>query len=189
MEKILDYLGVRGYHVIDFTKEIKCYIYNFENDKLIIAFSTNRIDDIKVINNLIPKYKHNLEELITNPNNLKDVDNKKIPLSQFLWDLYLVCFYKNGPENGENIQQKISDYERDRYVARKIIIQYETIKNIKDQYERIVFPSKYLDELNIGTKEEAVIEEQLLEKVKEINLFLNTDYTGMNNNVPSRSKY
>lgn len=173
MDKILNYLGVSDYIEFDFTEEITCYIYNFENDKLIIAFNTDKIDNIKTINNLIPKFKTKLQEFIKNPNNIMAADNKNIPLSQFLWDLYLVCFYELGPETGEKFEQKISDYERDRYVARKIIIKYREISEIKKQYEKIVFPNNYLDRLNIGKHDEDDLENNLLMRINEISVFLN----------------
>ncbi|MGH0601588.1 hypothetical protein [Bacillus mycoides] len=174
MEEILMYLGVSDYVEKKFTEEIKCYIYNFENDKLIIAFNTNKIDSIKIINNLIPKFKSSIQELIKNPINIKDVDSKNIPLSQFLWDLYLVCFYKIGPDTGEMIEQKISDYERDRYVARKIIIKYKEKKDIKEQYEKILFPNNYIDKFEFGNQDEDYIEDNLLSRINEIDTFLNS---------------
>jgi len=173
LKEILKYLGVNDYVEKNFTEEIKCYIYNFENDKLIVAFNTDKIDSIKTINNLIPKFKSSIQQLIKNPINIKEVDSKNIPLSQFLWDLYLVCFYKIGPNTGEMIEQKISDYERDRYVARKIIIKYKENKDIKDRYEKMLFPSNYLDSFNIVNHDEDYIEDNIIVRVKEIDIFLN----------------
>lgn len=172
LEKILKYLGVSDYITIKFTEEIKCYLYNFENDKLIIAFHTKDIDSIKTINSLIPKFKSKIQESIKNPINIMDVDKINIPLSQFLWDLYLVCFYQVGPDTGESKDQKIADFKRDRFVARKIIIKYTEIADIKKQYEKIVFPSNYLDKLNFENLDDDNIEAKLLTQVKEIGSFL-----------------
>lgn len=146
MKDILNYLNVKEYKTVYFTSNITCYLFNYERDKLIIAFKTNKIDEIKKVNSLIPKFKEEIQQLIKNQNNIRNADEVRLPISQFLWDLYLICFLDVSTDE-EKLDQKIMEYERDRYISRKIVLKCNDINELKVKYEQLIFPHLFLDDL------------------------------------------
>lgn len=128
--------------------EIECYIYNFNEDKLIIAFKTNDLHDVEIVTAGLLDNLKSLRENIDNDRNL-DTSIIKNNLSMFLWDLYVICFYSKGNVLSDIDMEKIYKLEKDKYLARKIVIPYygDDLSKTVDTYYKYIFPEKHLNRI------------------------------------------
>ncbi|WP_335869192.1 ABC-three component system middle component 1 [Bacillus sp. 2205SS5-2] len=91
---------------------------------------------------------------INNKNNIAFVQNEKIPMSKFLWDMYVIGIHQVDAENKAFKSESISAYERDRFIARKIVIEYEHSDELKQKFDHYVFPERILNEFTFTDVDE-----------------------------------
>lgn len=177
MKEILNILNINEYEVYTING-LRCVIYNFNDDKLLIAFKSEDLDDVNSVTSGLLDLLNEFKQNIINQDNLKHSPLTKNKLSMFLWDLYVICFYPKANLNDEELSKKYK-LERDKYLARKIIINYDDNKlaEMKNKYNTIVFPEEYLNEIKINETEikeliDSIDVEEYKKKIQEIEDFL-----------------
>ena len=147
MEELLRLLDVKDYY--QFKELNNAYVCNLNEDKILIITQIEKLDDINELINRIPSVRNKIIQRINNSKNLEFVESKKIPMSKFLWDLYIIALHKLTNTLERFPAESISRYERDRFIARKIIIQYDHEKELCKEFRRLVFPHRELDEISL----------------------------------------
>lgn len=147
MEELLRLLEVENYLLFE---ELKgAYICNLNEDKILIIIKIEQLDEINKLVNRIPSVRNKIILEINNERNLEYVEGNKIPMAKFLWDLYIIALHKVIKPESKFPSEVLSRYERDRFIARKIIIQYEYESELVDEFRRVVFPHKDLDRISL----------------------------------------
>lgn len=142
------------YDYILFEELPSCRICNLDKDKILIICLVSALDEIRDIVTKLPSIRSKIMLQMNNPKNMEHVENEKIPISKFLWDMYIVALHQYEDEASLFKPADIAKYERDRFVARKIIIQYEHIEELKEKFTRVLFPERVLDRFSIIDNQE-----------------------------------
>lgn len=107
-----------------YTVEIENNIFYFlpQNDKIFMFLLINDIGIIKRIPSILASIstQHSRLKIIKELSNSEAVED--FDIRSFLWDLYLVIIYECD-ENNIIASQIVNRIERDRFVARKLILQ------------------------------------------------------------------
>lgn len=122
-----------------------CRVCNLDKDKILIICEIEMLKDIDSVITRLPGLRKKMVENINNANNKEFVQNEKIPMSKFLWDMYVIGIHKVNSEDQVFKSSSVSEYERDRFIARKIIIQYEHVDELKQKFDQLVFPERILN--------------------------------------------
>jgi hypothetical protein len=164
MDELLKKIGLAG--IVSFRLEngADCYICNVDGDKIILLLEIDSLDTIKMVTHSIPELKELIYNATDNPHNKEAVDQERIPLAKFLWDLYVIGLHRISLERTPFDQLDISQLERDRYAARKLVIEYENDEELEGHLTRIIYPHRELDLYDdSGENEEKVIMEGLVQ--------------------------
>lgn len=164
MENLLKSLGLSN--ALTFEELPNCTICNLDNDKILIISPIEKLQDIPVIVNRLPGLRKKIMQKINNLKNVEYVQTEKIPMSKFLWDMYVVALHKIDDVAKFNAAE-IAEYERDRFVARKIIIQYEHLTELQQKFNELIFPERILNGFSMIDFEdsEAEIDYEAIEKL------------------------
>lgn len=173
MDKLIQILGLSS--SISFEELPNCIICNLDKDKILVICSVKALKDIDEVINRLPGLRKQLMEKINNENNKALVQNEKIPMSKFLWDMYVIGLHKIESVDEIFKSVNVSEYERDRFIARKIIIQYEHLEELKRKFDHFVFPERILNSFTVideDDNEESVNYESIQELIKRIDSVL-----------------
>lgn len=176
IEEVLNTLSINN--ALKFDEIPNCGIYNLEGDKILILASIKKTDELDYITNKIPNFRKKIMERMQNQKNKEEVENDKIPISKFLWDMYIIAFFKVIKGEEINITE-VSKYERDRFVARKIIIQYRDLSEIKYKFDKIIFPEYELNnfsELDQNIEGEEINYDNIRDLLKKIETITKKEY-------------
>lgn len=165
MEELFNTLKI-NYKRVKLNNNITGYLTNANKDKIIMCVEVNSIEELTTITNFIPQNIKEIAKILDQDRDKEVVDNK-IPISRFLWDMYLVGFHKIT-ETGPFDPIKVSDIQRDRFVARKIIIEYTTGEELLEEFRKTIFPHTELD--MCLEKIEKVNSEMISEIIKDVNI-------------------
>ncbi|MBW7476681.1 hypothetical protein K0T92_18340 [Paenibacillus oenotherae] len=138
-------------------------IINIRDDKLVFIVEILEINQLHDFVSLLPEAK---EKLLTVVRNQSRNAFTNVSLPAFLWDLYVVALHdinKSEPFD----ETEITMIERDRFVARKIIVEFssqeEAIKLINQQLR----PEKDLDILLAEYEQDKTWQDSLITQVYE----------------------
>ncbi|QNK88100.1 hypothetical protein H7992_23665 [Sporosarcina sp. resist] len=123
-----------------------CRICNLDKDKILIISCVEDLHEIQNIVNRLPGLRQKIMNEINNRKNIEHVQTEKIPMSKFLWDMYIVVLHKINDIDSKFESAEIAEYERDRFVARKIIIEYEHISELQKKFNELLFPERILND-------------------------------------------
>ncbi|MFJ5750217.1 hypothetical protein CN563_20865 [Bacillus sp. AFS026049] len=169
MNDLIQSLGLSN--GIYFEELPNCRICNLDKDKILIVCSITALKDIDEVINRLPGLRKKIMEKINNKNNKDFVQNEKIPMSKFLWDMYVIGLHKIESEDKAFKSASISEYERDRFIARKIIIQYEHFDELKQKFDHLIFPERILNSfttIDNDENEEPINYESIRDLIKNI---------------------
>lgn len=176
MEELLRLLEVESYQ--HFAELKGAYVCNLNEDKILIIIKIEQLDEINELVNRIPSVRNKIIREINNEKNLEYVEGNKIPMAKFLWDLYIIAMHKVINPESKFSSEILSRFERDRFIARKIIIQYEHEQELVDEFRRVVFPHKDLDRISLlGTydNEPDINYENLEEFLSNVNILVDKE--------------
>ncbi|MTV49865.1 hypothetical protein GJ688_12870 [Heliobacillus mobilis] len=122
-------------------------IASINKDRVFIILSINKPEELREISYYIPGLKKVILEKVNSKNNLELADERLIPISKILWDIYIIGVHKITSESASFNQSDISEIQRDRFVARKIIIQYNDNDELEKLLYNVICPEKKLNEL------------------------------------------
>ncbi|HDR4699677.1 hypothetical protein [Bacillus paranthracis] len=172
MKSVLGKLGIKKKVLLEGILDGKeCYLCGGYRDKIIIAFMMDDIKEIEKVVYSVPDLKNVIEKDIKEEGDKKT--EEEISLPTFLWDIYIVGFYNLSINKRLDVSE-ISKVHRDRYIARKIIIEYENETELIQKYNQIIDPQVYLNELYSRNSEEKELIDlhKIDESIKEIKGFL-----------------
>ncbi|MEC3469965.1 ABC-three component system middle component 1 [Bacillus tropicus] len=147
MEDIMKILGISN--SLTYEEISNCKICNLDKDKILIICCIENLQDIDKIVNRLPSLRKKMVLEMNNPKNIEKVEDEKIPISKFLWDMYVIALHSITDSNQPFKPVDIAKYERDRFVARKIIIQYEHDEELKDKFNQAIFPENILNRFSL----------------------------------------
>lgn len=161
MKEIIERVG------FDFTEsEIGTFNYFFMNirdDKLVFFIEVTDIDQVKSFVTLLPEQKQRMLGLVKNKN-LNGFTNVTLPA--FLWDLYIVAMHdlrKSQPFD----DVEVSKLERDRFLARKVIVEYEDDEDALQSIRHQLLPEVELDLLLTENNQEPDATQQMVNAILE----------------------
>ena len=122
-------------------------------EKVIFIQEVN--DDINAVhdlcNQIAEAYSKNIDNFITLLNIPYETEQvERLDLKQVLWDLYIIAVKSNLEESMFDLGIK-SKFERNTFIARKILIQSNEIDEIIHDIQQIVYPNRTLSEHLSGT--------------------------------------
>ncbi|MGG1616513.1 hypothetical protein [Paenibacillus sp. NRS-1781] len=142
MDNIMNELGITDFLLYE---EIpSCRICNLDKDKILVICLIDELAQIDDIAKKIPSLRNKIMMQMNNPKNIEVVETK-IPISKFLWDMYIVALHQYKDEKNSFKPVEIAKYERDRFIARKIIIQFEHMEELKRKFVELLYPEQILD--------------------------------------------
>lgn len=147
MDRIMAELEISDF--LTYEELPSCRICNLDKDKVLVICSITYLEQIDDIVTRLPSLRNKIMTQMNNPKNKEYVENEKIPMSKFLWDMYVVALHQYKSEKELFRPADIAKYERDRFVARKIVIQYEHFEELKRKFIRLLFPERVLDGFSI----------------------------------------
>ncbi|MGP4105491.1 hypothetical protein [Virgibacillus sp. L01] len=162
MKELLDIIGVKNaFPLSDLIEFKECYLCTDNTDKVVIAFKMDTVDEMEEITLSIPVIKNYIEMMLDNAGS-DNSGNSELP--RFLWDMYVVGFYDTN-HNTSLEPEVLAKVHRNKFIARKLIIQYEDFEDLKSQYMRAIEPHRYLNTLiNDNNTEDP--EEKSLKEIK-----------------------
>jgi len=143
MDNLLRELGLPNFTTLE--ELPSCRICNLDEDKILIVTFIEELNEIPNIVHKLPSLRQTIMNRINNPKNKEHVQNDRIPMSKFLWDMYIVALHKIE-NNGSGFKLgEMAEYERDRFVARKIIIEFAHKSELQEKFNKLIFPERVLD--------------------------------------------
>jgi len=143
MEEALRKLGI-DFEVVPLHFDRRGYFIapKVVKDKIVICVEIESIEQLTDIMYALPGKVNEIKQLFQE---LEEKHPKigEIKLAQYLWDLYLIGVYKHNNQPLDSV--KVAQIERDRFVARKIVLQYTTEKDLYDKLEAVILPHYMLD--------------------------------------------
>ncbi|MCI3922676.1 hypothetical protein MO973_20805 [Paenibacillus sp. TRM 82003] len=143
--------------------EFQYSIINIRDDKLVFFVEILEVPQLHQFISLLPEAKETLLTIVRNqrPNAFTNVT-----LPAYLWDLYVVALHDIN--NGERFHEiDITMLERDRFVARKIIVEYSSQEEALNKITQQLCPEKELDILLAEYQENQTWQESLITQVYE----------------------
>ncbi|WP_090921916.1 hypothetical protein [Paenibacillus polysaccharolyticus] len=146
MDIIMNELGIKDFLLYE--ELPSCRIGNLDKDKILVICLIDELSQIDDIAKKLPSLRNKMMMRMNNPKNIEVVETK-IPISKFLWDMYIVALHQYKDEKSCFKPAEIAKYERDRFIARKIIIQYEHMEELKRNFVELLFPERILDSFSV----------------------------------------
>ncbi|WP_433594983.1 hypothetical protein [Lysinibacillus xylanilyticus] len=166
MEGMFKSLNI-DYKQVILKDDVVCYLTNANKDKIILCVQINSVEYLRSITNFIPQNTRKIAEVLSYETD-KEIVNNRIPISRFLWDLYLVGIHQINDDGDSFDPVEVSDLQRDRFVARKIIIEYKTEEELKERFKNTIFPHLELD-ISLG-KIEKNNNDMLKDMIKDVEI-------------------
>ncbi|MFB4330209.1 ABC-three component system middle component 1 [Paenibacillus sp. CR_12] len=138
-------------------------VLNIRDDKLVFFVEILDIPKLHHFISLLPEAK---EILLTIVRNQRPNAFTNVTLPAFLWDLYVVALHDIN--NSERFDETdITMLERDKFVARKIIVEYTSQEEAVIKINQQLCPEKELDILLAEYQENQTWQESLISQVYE----------------------
>ncbi|APH22402.1 hypothetical protein FDF15_06035 [Clostridium botulinum] len=152
MEKIIKYLLPKEYYTYDLDDN-KLYYFIANKDKIIFITSINKLEEVDLLTIKLSELKNEIFKSLLNEDQLHYVnesgqvikEKKKMTMPAFLWDLYIVGLH-NIKDNKSFKINEVERVKRDKFIARKIIIEYKDLKDLKTKFTENVFPGVIIKE-------------------------------------------
>jgi hypothetical protein len=143
-------------------EDLTSYMHN-AGDKVILLFQIQSLEQIEYISSVIPSLRTQILERL-GAKSSQDIVNEKFPLPKCLWDLYVIGVYDASSLTLDPV--RVSEIQRDHFAARKIIIEYTNIEELKNKIRKVIYPQYELDRLMLGvTRDSTALVRCLLEGV------------------------
>lgn len=176
MDELIKELGLDN--IIFFEELPKCRVCNIDKDKILIICEIEMLKELDSVITRLPGLRRKIMDNINNENNKEIVQNEKIPMSKFLWDMYVIGLHKVSSEDQVFKPASVSEYERDRFIARKVIIQYEHVEELKQNFNRLIFPERILNKFSTianDEDEESINFDSIRTLIKNIDTLIKED--------------
>lgn len=169
MEHLRKLLELTDFHTFEELDD--AFVCNLNQDKILIIKQVTTLQEVEELVYTLPQLKEKLRESINNAQNLEEVED--LNLSKFLWDMYVIGLHQVTQENNKFNEIDVAKLQRNRFVARKIIIEYKTEEELKKQFNQLVLPERTLNYLlKAYVNQEAEYQpkeiEELLKQIDEI---------------------
>lgn len=147
MEHILESLNI-DWITIEFKyradEEAKLsYLVKNSKDRVIIIVEIEEVEELLAYTKKLPQSGDTIRTFMKEIGDDNVVGEQKITLAQYLWDLYIVGVYSNKEKKLDPV--KVSQIERDRFIARKLFVEYCDEQELLAQLYEIIYPHKALD--------------------------------------------
>ncbi|MDO3679731.1 ABC-three component system middle component 1 [Paenibacillus ehimensis] len=154
MIELLSSLGLQAVEMDHY--EYTFYVTCIRDDKIVFFLPTDEISQVLDFVSIIPDVRERFFDLVHN----KEILHTHITLPAFLWDLYVVAVHDNQQRPAFD-EMAVNQLERDRFVARKIVIEYKSEDDLQHQIVHHLLPERELD---------AVLTEHLRELAESTNM-------------------
>lgn len=140
-----DILNVINSDVLDIEFLKKKFYYIYKNDRIYLIRIMDNVEELSSIRYDLASFSNNkikqkvIDEIKGN-NRVKEFD-----INTFLWDLYFIIIYPIEDKENQISDEKINAIQRDKFIARKIVIQ-GNVDEIKNDLKRI-----FSEERELGT--------------------------------------
>lgn len=178
MENILKELIINGFKAKSIKDHDKEFIFISVPDKIMIIKLFEKGEDI---NNIIEdiailskQFKKGSIEDISDKDNEKDI----LELRKILWDIYIIGVHLVSDEEVNFKKEDISRIERNRLIARKIIIEDTDFEKICTRILEVLNPTEKLKSIINSNK--GINEEELFNKLTEVSEGENLKNTELN---------
>jgi len=152
MERLITILQLSD--VYSFEEINEAIVCNLNQDKVLIIKIINSLDEVNELATSLPSLKEKIRERMVNEKNMTGI-KEDVRLSKFLWDMYIVGLHEYSCAEDKFNEFDVARFQRDRFVARKIIIEYTSDEDLLNQFNQLVLPERSLDEvLNSFTSQE-----------------------------------
>lgn len=147
MEHILESLSI-DWITIEFKyqadEEVKLgYLVKNLKDRVIIIVEIEEAEELLTYTKKLPQSGDTIRAFMKEIGDDNLVGDQKITLAQYLWDLYVIGVYSNKEKNLNPV--KVSQIERNRFIARKLFVEYSDEQELLVQLYEIIYPHKALD--------------------------------------------
>lgn len=119
------------------------YLVKNSKDRVVIIVEIEEAEELLAYTKKLPQSGDTIRSLMKEIGDDKGFEGQKIKLAQYLWDLYVVGVYSNKEKSLDPV--KVSQIERDRFIARKIFVEYGEEQELLVQLHEIIYPHKALD--------------------------------------------
>ncbi|MCY9694551.1 hypothetical protein [Paenibacillus alginolyticus] len=143
MEQLAKLLELSDIHMFEELNDT--LVCNLNQDKVLIIKKITALDEVQELVYTLPRLKEKLRENIINTQNTAEVED--IHLSKFLWDMYVIGLHQIEYEEDRFNEVAVARFQRNRFVARKIIIEYMDNDELKTQFDQLVLPERSLNKL------------------------------------------
>lgn len=169
MEQFVTLLELTDIYMFEEIKD--AVVCNLNKDKVLVIKKVSTLLEIQEIVYMLPKLKEQIRGRIANDANKAEVEN--LHLSKFLWDMYVIGLHQINNESEKFNEIEVAKLQRNRFVARKMIIEYSTNDELRTQFNQFVLPERTLNLLldsydNHTNTYNAAETEDLLSKIEEI---------------------
>lgn len=169
MEQLAKLLELSDIHM--FEELNGAFVCNLNQDKVLIIKKITMLEEVQELVYTLPRLKEKLRESIINIQNTAEVED--LHLSKFLWDMYVIGLHHIEHEEEKFNEIDVAKFQRNRFVARKIIIEYTDDEELKAHFDQLVLPERTLNKLlqsyvNQGSDYQPEEIEGLLSKINEI---------------------
>jgi hypothetical protein len=152
MEEIIKYLLLEAHYTYNKDNN-KLYYFIANKDKIIFVSLISKLEEIDSLTIKLAELKNEIsrnlseKEQITYINETGQVvkEKKKMTMPAFLWDLYLVGLHNTKHDKPFKLNE-VESVKRDKFIARKIIIEYNDIQDLKPKFMENVFPGIIIKE-------------------------------------------
>ena len=205
-EELKKILLEKGYNIFSKKFDYLEYVYCFTGDRVYFFSDISDVEayhlkdylnDIAInISQLVKKDKY--KEFFTNSVEFSNGDlnivTESLDLKAFLWDIYIIGI-RVSDKSDFFTNEMVSNLQREKLIARRIIIQEETIDQVLIKLTEELSPTdklntivlKYRNDTNESSIIEKLLDENLASKVKRKSA-VKSSYLEMKNMVPKENK-
>lgn len=166
MKWVLEKLELPAFEMTFF--EYDFYFTSVRDDKIVFLFFCDNIERVWEFTNAILDMREEVFKIVRNKSEVKT----RIPIPAFLWDLYVVAVH-DLTSSPPFDKLKIDQIERDRFIARKIIIEYNDESELLEKFTWCIRPEIELDRLlmEVGPElDESINAKRILHNVKGLDI-------------------
>lgn len=179
MQEVLNKLVKNNvYHEFCLNDKEKIYCFLANRDKVVFIVDINDLSQIdhytinlsEIRGEIFKKFSRDTD-LYVNRNGEVVRNRERISMPALLWDLYVVGLHKY--DNQGMLKFKIEDVEkvkRDRFIARKIIIEYKDEDELIQKFKEEILPNELLDDKLVTIKEPIINENSLFDGVEALEI-------------------
>ncbi|MDQ1233392.1 hypothetical protein QE450_000890 [Paenibacillus sp. SORGH_AS306] len=173
MENLEAILALKDVYKFEELKD--AIVCNLNQDKIIIIVDIKTLEELMETVYLIPQLRTKIEKEMKNMDNKMQADD--IHLSKFLWDIYVVGLHYIKSDEDKFNEVEIAKIHQNRFIARKIIIEYKEEEELKTQFDNLVVPERVLNTLlhNYSSDNEIYNKDEVNNLLIQIKDILETD--------------